>query len=183
MPHHKRDHEKDQPESKNDKAEDLLEQPSYEELIQKLNQAEQKSKEDRDRLLRFQAESENFAKRSKRELENAHKYALEKFANELLPIVDSLELSVINVPANLEPAAQAVIEGAQLTLRMFYTAMDKFGIKQVDPKGEPFNPEFQQAISMQEDANAKPNSVISVLQKGYVLNGRLLRPALVVVAK
>lgn len=166
-----------------DEGASLLTELSHEELIQKLNEAEQKCNEHWERILRMQAESENAARRVERDVANAHKYALDKFVNELLPIVDSLELAGASVPPEMQVAAQSVIDGVDLTLKMFYAAMEKFGVKQVNPAGEVFDPETQQAISMQEDPAAKPGTVISVLQKGYTLNNRLVRPALVVVAK
>lgn len=162
---------------------ELLTHPSYEELLQKLDEAEQKTNQYWERILRMQADAENATRRAERDLGNAHKYALEKFVGELLPIVDSLELCTTSVPADMQKAAHSVIEGVHLTLKMFYGAMEKFGVKQVNPVGQPFDPEFEQAISMQEDASVKPGTVISVLQKGYTLNNRLIRPALVVVAK
>lgn len=162
---------------------ELLEHPSYQELMKKLDEAEQKTNQHWERILRMQAENENMNRRVERDIANAHKYALEKFATELLPIVDSLELCIVSVPEDMKTAAESVTEGVKLTLKMFYAAFEKFGIKQVDPLGETFDPEFSQAISMQYDPKAAPGSVISVLQKGYTLNNRLLRPALVVVAK
>lgn len=156
---------------------------SPEVLLQKLNEAEQKATENWERVLRMQAESENALRRAERDVANAHKYALEKFVSELIPIIDSLELCENSVPADMRKAAQSVIDGVDLTLKMFYAAMEKFNVKQVNPVGEVFNPEFQQAISMQYDPNVQPGMVINVLQKGYTLNGRLVRPALVVVAK
>lgn len=148
-----------------------------------LTQAKQKVTEYWDKLLRLQAEMDNVERRKALEVENAHKYALKKFTGELLPIIDSLELSVLNVPENLDPAANSVVEGAKLTIKMFQSVMEKFGIKQINPVGEAFEPEHQQAISMQVDPTAKPGTVLSVLQKGYTLNNRLIRPALVVVSK
>ena len=162
---------------------ELLEHPSYQDLQQKLDDAEQKAQQNWDRVVRMQAENDNILRRAERDVTSAHKYALDKFVGELIPIIDSLELCVANVPANADGIVTAVIEGVQMTLKMFYTAMDKFGIKQVNPVSEPFNPEFEQAISTQESATLKPGTVISVLQKGYTLNSRLIRPALVVVAK
>jgi molecular chaperone GrpE len=156
---------------------------SHEELVQQLSEAEQKVNQYWERILRMQAESENVSRRAERDLANAHKYALEKFAAELLPIVDSLELCASSVPADMQEAAKPVIEGVELTLKMFYSALEKYGVKQVSPLNQPFNPEYEQAISTQEDASVSPNTVVSVLQKGYTLNGRLIRPALVVVSK
>lgn len=162
---------------------DLLAHPSYEELQQQLESCEQKVHEYWERILRMQADAENTARRQERDLSNAHKFALERFVNELLPIVDSLELSTKSVPENMLNAAESVIQGVELTLKMFYAAMEKFGIKQINPVSETFDPEFQQAISTQYDPDFKPGTVIAVLQKGYTLNNRLIRPALVVVAK
>ena len=163
---------------------ELLSHPSYEELMQKLTEAEQKADQYWERILRMQAENENAQRRLERDIANAHKYALDKFITELLPIVDSLELCVANVSKETQSnvGIQNILEGVHLTLKMFYAAMEKFGIKQINPVAEPFNPEFHQAISMQVDPKAKPGTVISVLQKGYTLNNRLIRPALVIVA-
>lgn len=147
---------------------------------QKLEEAEQKAAQYWERLLRMQAENENAMRRMERDVANAHKYALDKFVAELLPIIDSLELCISNTS---EESAASVIEGVNLTLKMFYAALEKFGVKQVNPVDQPFDPEHQQAISMQYDPAVKPGTVISVLQKGYTLNERLLRPALVIVSK
>lgn len=160
---------------------ELLSHPSYQELMQKLDEAEQKANQYWERLLRLQAENENTLRRTERDIANAHKYALEKFAIELLPIIDSLELCLTTAPQGA-PGTSAVLEGVELTLKMFGSALEKFGIQQINPVAEIFDPEFQQAISMQYDPNVKSGTVLSVLQKGYVLNNRLLRPALVIVA-
>jgi len=172
-----------EPELEDGNPSQLLTELSHEELIQKLNEVEQKSNEYWERLLRMQAESENSARRTERDVANAHKYALEKFVGDLLPIIDSLELSSTKLTDEMQKAAQPVIDGVELTLKMFNNTLERFGVQQVNPVGEVFNPETQQAISMQEDPNVKPGTVISVLQKGYTLNNRLVRPALVVVAK
>lgn len=179
---HKSHHEPEPKNSNQNPSEEELTTLSYEELVQKLTESEQKSTQLWERVLRMQADSDNAARRNERDVANAHKYALEKFVGELLPIVDSLELCITSAPADNKPAV-AIVEGVDLTLKMFYAAMEKFGIKQINPINEAFDPEFQQAISMQYDPKAKPGTVISVLQKGYTLNNRLVRPALVVVAK
>lgn len=160
--------------------EKLLTHPSYEEMLQKLDEADQKANQYWERILRMQAENENAVRRTERDVANAHKYALEKFVTELLPIIDSLELCISNTS---QDSVDPVIEGVNMTLKMFYSAMEKFGVVQINPVNEPFDPEHQQAISMQYDPAIKPGIVISVLQKGYTLNARLLRPALVVVSK
>ena len=133
-------------------------------------------------LLRTQAEMENLRKRQTRDLENAHKYGMEKFIQEILPIWDSLGLGLDAAKAD-EAGIETIREGMDLTLKMFNTAMDKFGLEEIDPTGAEFDPEMHQAMSMQMTADAKPNTVLNVFQKGYSLNGRLIRPAMVVVAK
>ncbi|MCG8379640.1 MAG: nucleotide exchange factor GrpE, partial [Proteobacteria bacterium] len=134
-----------------------------------------------DKALRAQAEMENLRKRTTRDMENAHKYALEKFVNELLPIIDSMELgmSASESAENIDDLR----EGMNLTLKMFAAAMEKFGVKTIDPQGEKFNPEQHEAVSMTEMEGSESGTVITVMQKGYELNGRLVRPAMVVVAK
>jgi len=144
--------------------------------------AEEKANQYWERILRQQAEMDNLHRRVERDVANAHKYALEKFVSELLPIVDSLERAMAT-HGNEESGAGTLLDGVNLTLKMFYAALEKFGVQQVDPVGQPFNPELHQAVSTQVDCDAKPGSVISVLQKGYLLNNRLVRPALVIVAK
>jgi molecular chaperone GrpE len=151
--------------------------------MQKLGEEELKSNQLWERILRMQADGENAKRRAERDIAAAHKFALERFVNELLPIVDSLELCIATVPKHIQQAAGSVIEGVELTLKMFYSAMEKFGVKQINPLLEPFDPEHQQAVSMEVNTSVKPGTVVSVLQKGYTLNDRLIRPALVVIAK
>lgn len=184
MPIDKQDHEGAQgaqTEGPTEKPTELLSHPSYEELMQQLDETEQKANQYWERVLRMQADNENALRRAERDVANAHKYALEKFIAELLPIIDSLELAASTDASDGQ--ATSILEGVKLTLKMFYTAIEKFGIKQLDPKSQPFNPELHQAISVQVDPKLAPGTVISVLQKGYTLNDRLVRPALVVVAQ
>ena len=146
-----------------------------------LEKLQEQSKVSLDKVVRAQAEMENLRKRAARDVENAHKYALEKFTNELLPIMDSLELGLsasVKVK-NLDD----LCKGMELTLEMFNTVMEKFGITMIEPKGEKFNPELHDAVSMQETNDSNSGIIIEVMQKGYTLNGRLIRPAMVVVAK
>jgi molecular chaperone GrpE len=143
--------------------------------------AEAKAAENWERYLRAQAEIDNLRKRAERDLENAHKYALERFAGELLAVRDSLELGVQAAASETDPVK--LREGTELTLRLLGKVMEKFSIEQLDPLGERFDPERHQAMTMQESAEAEPNTVLAVMQKGYLLSGRLLRPAMVVVAK
>ena len=150
-------------------------------LQRQLEKLQEQSKVSLDKVVRAQAEMENLRKRAARDVENAHKYALEKFTNELLPIMDSLELGLsASVKAkNLDN----LCKGMELTLEMFNTVMEKFGITMIEPKGEKFNPELHDAVSMQETNDSNSGIIIEVMQKGYTLNGRLIRPAMVVVAK
>jgi len=136
----------------------------------------------RDAVLRAKASEENIRRRAAQDVEKAHKFALNKFANELLPVVDNLERAI--GAADLEnEATKVLVEGVEMTLTSFTAALEKSGINQVDPKGDVFNPELHQAMTMIEVPGAEPNTVIDVMQKGYEMNGRLLRPAMVVVAK
>lgn len=156
--------------------------PSPEELTQVLEETKRKAEEHWNALLRSQAELENLRKRSAREVENAHKYGLERFLSELLPVKDSLELGVAAAQDDAVSVA-TVREGMELTLKMFKGAMDKFGVEEVDPQNEAFNPEFHQAMSIQETDKVASGTVLTVVQKGCLLNGRLVRPAMVIVAK
>jgi molecular chaperone GrpE len=151
------------------------------ELKAKLAAAEAKADENWDLLVRTKAEMDNTRRRTERELENAHKYALEKFAQELLPVIDSLEMGVA-AASDENTDIHKIREGTEMTLKMFETAIDKFGIKSVHPEGETFNPEHHQAMTMIDSPDHAPNTVINVMQKGYLLNERLVRPAMVVVS-
>ena len=150
-------------------------------LKKQLEKEKELSQTNKDLALRAQAEMDNLRKRTGRDVENAHKYALEKFVNELLPIMDSLELGIS--AAESAENIDDLREGMDLTVKMFNTAMDKFNVKAIDPQGEKFNPEQHEAVSMQEIEGAESGHVVTVMQKGYELNGRLVRPAMVVVAK
>ncbi|MBU5379309.1 nucleotide exchange factor GrpE [Pantoea septica] len=136
----------------------------------------------RDAQLRAQAEVENIRRRTEIDVEKAHKFALEKFANELLPVIDSLERA-LEVADKENPALASMIEGIELTLKSLLGAVRKFGVEVVGDTNVPFNPEIHQAMSMMESDDVAPNHVMMVMQRGYTLNGRLLRPAMVAVAK
>jgi molecular chaperone GrpE len=135
-----------------------------------------------DRALRVQAEAQNMIRRAERDVENARKFALERFVGALLPVIDNLERAQAAMGEPTE-ATRPVLEGVQLTHRSFLDVMQKFEVAAVDPTGETFNPELHQAMSVVEAPDAAPNSVVAVMQKGYTLNGRLVRPAMVVVAR
>ena len=147
-----------------------------------LAEARRVAAEHLDRALRAQAEIENVRRRLERDVQNAHKFALERFVSELLPIRDSLELG-LSASAEKGASAASIAEGVELTLRMLEQAMAKFGVSVVDPAGEPFDPEYHQAMTMQESDTAEPGTVLTVVQKGCLLNERLVRPAMVIVAK
>lgn len=152
-----------------------------ESLQAQLQAAQQTAEDNWTKLVRLQAEMDNLRKRTARDIENAHKYALDKFVNELLPVIDSLELG-INA-ADTSGDAEGLRQGMELTLQKFLDVIGKFGVEEINPLGEKFNPEMHEAVSMQESAEAEPGTVITVMQKGYTLNQRLIRPAMVVVAK
>lgn len=144
-----------------------------------------KVKEFQEQMLRSQAETQNVRRRAEMDVEKAHKFALEKFVKELLPVADSLEKAVESTEGH-ENAGEVVAnirEGVEMTLSLFMNSLQKFNVKQLNPLGEPFNPQQHEAMSMVPAPDAEPNSVIAVVQKGYTLNDRLVRPAMVVIAK
>ena len=149
------------------------------ELIGQIREAEKKAEENWEQLLRAKAEMENLRRRTQRDLENAHKYGMEKFVTELLPVKDSMELGL----AAKDASAESLREGMELTLNMLNKAFDKLGLAEIDPQNEPFNPELHQAMTTQPSADVEPNTVLTVMQKGYTLNERLVRPAMVIVSK
>jgi molecular chaperone GrpE len=153
-----------------------------EELKLELIKAQEKAHENWDKAIRTQAEMENLKRRTQKDLEDTHKFALTNFAKEILPVFDSLVLGLQAATGDSEDV-QKFREGSELTIKQFEALFAKFKIETVDPLGELFNPEQHQAMLMQDIENAVPNTVVNVFQKGYLLNGRLLRPAMVVVAK
>jgi molecular chaperone GrpE len=138
-----------------------------------------KADENWEKYVRAAAELENVRKRASRDVENAHKFALERFATDLLAVSDSLEMALA---ADEDASAESFRQGTEATLKLLSTIMQRFGVEEVDPLGEPFDPNLHEAMTMQPSATAEPGSVLTVFQKGYTLNGRLLRPARVVVA-
>ncbi len=158
-----------------------VDQETLEAVQNELDQALLKVKENWDLYLGAHAEMENLRKRTEREVQNAHKFALERFCNELLPARDSLELGL--AAASDETDITKLREGVELTLKQLAAAMEKFGVSQLDPLGERFNPTHQEAMAMLPTDQSEPNTVVQVVQKGYVLNDRLIRPAKVIVAQ
>jgi molecular chaperone GrpE len=155
--------------------------PSVDALQTALGEAARKADEYRDELLRARAELENVIKRSGKEVANAHKYALERFVADLLPVKDSLDLG--RAASHQSADVAAIREGLDLIVKMLDATLSKHGIKAIEPQGERFNPELHQAMTMQESKDSAPGTVLGVVQKGYSLNDRLLRPAMVIVAK
>ena len=157
-----------------------LDHPSYVELEEKLTLAEQKAHENWEKSVRALAELDNVRRRMEREVANAHKYGAEKLISALLPIVDSLE-QALQLAEKSDDAAMH--EGLELTMKLFIDALQKFDVTQLDPMGEPFDPQQHEAMAMQVVPDAEPNTVVAVFQKGYKLSDRVIRPARVVVAK
>ena len=151
-------------------------------LEMELQEARDEAASHLDDFLRARAELENLSKRSARDLENAHKFGLERFMTELLPVKDSVELG-LSAAGDGEADADKLREGLTLTLKLFDAASEKFGLQEVNPEGQSFDPEYHQAMSIQAAEGVEPGTVVTVVQKGYLLNDRLLRPAMVIVAQ
>ena len=159
--------------------EPAAEGPSLEDQIEALQQALAEAKES---ALREAAEAQNARRRAEKDVESARKFALEKFAGELLPVVDNLERAMELADTSNEQV-KALVDGVALTHKSFIDALRKFQVEQLNPEGTPFDPQHHQAMSMVENPDCEPNTVLAVMQKGFLLNGRLLRPAMVVVSK
>ena len=163
-------------------VETSVDQDMIAELSKKLALAEQKVKDQQDSVIRAKAEMENVRRRATQDVEKAHKFALDKFADGLLPVIDSMEMAISHADKEDE-ALKPMIEGVELTLKSMLTTIEKFGLTVIDPKDQAFDPEKHQAMSMQAVDGVPANQVIAVMQKGYELNGRLIRPAMVMVSK
>ena len=155
---------------------------TLDELKKELAEAKQKAQDNWDKALRIQAEMEDLKKRTQKDLEDAHRFALTSFAKELLSVLDSLVLGLQAATGDSEEVKK-FREGSELTIKQFESVLAKYNIVAIDPLGQPFNAEHHQAMVMQVVEGAEANTVVNVFQKGYILNGRLLRPAMVVVAK
>lgn len=157
-------------------------QEGHDTLSARIAELEEQLAAAQDQALRTAAEAQNIRRRSEQDVEKAHKFALEKFANDLLPVVDSLERG-LELSSAEDEAIKPMREGIELTLKMLHDTLKRFQIEALDPHGEPFNPEHHQAMATEESATLEPNTVARVFQKGYLISGRLLRPAMVVVSK
>ena len=150
---------------------------------QALDAALEQAQNAKDDLLRVQAEMQNLRRRTEQDIEKAHKYGQEKLSIELLAVMDNLERAQEAASNSEDEAIKAIREGVDLTVKGFADCFKKFNIETVDPLGEPFDPQLHQAMSMQENTESEPNTVIAVMQKGYTLHGRVIRPAMVMVSK
>jgi len=153
------------------------------ELSEELDVAQTEAKKNYELFLRTQAEMENIKRRAQRDLENAHKFGIKKLVEELVPVFDGLEQGLQIELDETDETLKQMHTGLQLTYNILLDTLNKYGIEQLSPEGQAFNPEHHEAISMVEAEGVAPNTVITVFQKGYILNGRLLRPARVIVAK
>jgi len=162
-------------------ATELGDEASSEELLLTLQDAQDKADEHWNQLLRVKADFDNYQRRTKRELENAHKFALDGFVRGLLPVIDSLEMGLAAAQTSVSESDK-LHEGMEMTLKMFQGVLEKFGVKAINPDGEKFNPDLHQAMTMQPSPDVEPNTVLTVFQKGYLLNDRLVRPAMVIVS-
>lgn len=160
-----------------------VEQEEGNSLEQALEKAEEQASRAKDDLLRVQAEMQNLRRRTEQDIEKAHKFGQEKFSIELLAVMDNLERSLEAAGDSEDETVKAISEGVNLTLKSFADCFAKFNIETVDPLGEPFDPQLHQAMSIQENTDSEPNTVIAVMQKGYTLHGRVIRPAMVMVSK
>jgi molecular chaperone GrpE len=167
-------------ENEQNETEDLL---SVEQALEKIEEAELAAEKSKDDVLRVQAEMQNLRRRTEQDVEKAHKYGQEKFSIELLSVMDNLERALDAASQHDDETVKAIYDGVNLTLKSFMDCFSKFNIEVIDPLGEPFDPQKHQAMSIQENPEAEPNTVISVLQKGYTLHGRVIRPAMVMVSK
>lgn len=158
----------------------VAENPEAEVLSARVEELEQTLAETKDQAMRTAAEAQNVRRRAEQDAEKARKFALEKFVKELLPVVDSLEKALESMG---NEASEAHLEGVSMTLKMQHDVLAKFGVEVVDPHGEPFDPQYHEAMAMVPNPDMEPNTVMEVMQKGYLLNGRLVRPAMVVVSQ
>ena len=162
---------------------DFSEDLSLDQTLEKLAAAQLAAEDAKDDLLRVQAEMQNLRRRTEQDIEKAHKYGQEKFSIELLSVMDNLERALTAASEHEDDSVKAIYDGVDLTLKSFIDCFSKFNIETLDPLGEPFDPQTHQAMGMQENPEVEPNTVIAVMQKGYTLHGRVIRPAMVMVAK
>lgn len=156
---------------------------SLEQALERLSAAEISLASHQADVLRLHADMQNLRRRAEQDVEKAHKYGQERLVSELLPVMDNLERALQVAGEQENELLSALRQGVELTLKSFVGCLNKFNVQAVDPVGEPFDPQFHQAMGMQESTTAEPDTVIAVMQKGYTLNGRVLRPAMVMVSR
>ncbi|MEX1196843.1 MAG: nucleotide exchange factor GrpE [Pseudohongiellaceae bacterium] len=167
----------------NEAAEDSGEGLSREQALQRLTEAEEKLASQKEEVLRAHAEVHNMRRRTEQDVEKAHKYGQEKLVGELLAVIDNLERALQAVPDKEDPQVQALYQGVELTLKSFMDTLNRFNVQSIDPEGEPFDPQRHEAMTLQENDEVEPNTVVAVMQKGYTLHGRVIRPARVIVSR
>lgn len=166
-----------------DSADTLREDLTLEQALERLDQAEAAAAAHQADILRLHADMQNVRRRAEQDVEKAHKYGQEKLVSDLLPVLDNLERALQAVDGDEHEKLGALRQGVELTLKSFLDCLKKFNVSVIDPAGEPFDPQYHQAMGMQESTTAEPDTVIAVMQKGYSLNGRVLRPAMVMVSR
>ncbi len=164
-------------------ADTPLEDLSLEQALERLDQAEAAAAGHQADILRLHADMQNVRRRAEQDVEKAHKYGQEKLVSDLLPVLDNLERALQAVDGDEHEKLGALRQGVELTLKSFLDCLRKFNVNVIDPVGEPFDPQYHQAMGMQESTTAEPDTVIAVMQKGYSLHGRVLRPAMVMVSR
>ncbi|MEJ6559104.1 MAG: nucleotide exchange factor GrpE [Candidatus Thioglobus sp.] len=162
--------------------ETTTQEPQADDLQTQLEEAQQSTKDNWDKLLRAQAEMENLKRRNAKDLENAHKFALDSFVKALLEVKDSLTMG-LKIAQEDSASVESITEGLEMTDKVFTSTLEKFGVETINPKGEAFNPEFHEAVTMLPMPDQESNSVLEVIQAGFTLNGRLVRPAMVIVVQ
>jgi len=162
--------------------ETTTQEPQADDLQTQLEEAQQSTKDNWDKVLRAQAEMENLKRRNAKDLENAHKFALDGFVKALLEVKDSLTMG-LKIAQEDSASVESITEGLEMTDKVFTSTLEKFGVETINPKGEAFNPEFHEAVTMIPMPDQESNSVLEVIQAGFTLNGRLVRPAMVIVVQ
>ena len=178
----KKKEQKTQKSASNKAKEELEDNSKIEDLESQLQEAQQSAKDNWDKLLRSQAEMENLKRRTTKDLENAHKFALDGFVKALLEVSDSLTMCIKSATAE-KATIETTTEGLELTMKVFNSTLEKFGVESINPIDEKFDPELHEAVTMVPMPDKKSNTVLEVIQTGFTLNGRLVRPALVIVVQ
>lgn len=178
----KKKEQKTQKSASNKAKEELEDNSKIEDLESQLQEAQQSAKDNWDKLLRSQAEMENLKRRTTKDLENAHKFALDGFVKALLEVSDSLTMGIKSAKDE-KATIETTTEGLELTMKVFNSTLEKFGVESINPVDEKFNPELHEAVTMVPMPDKKSNTVLEVIQTGFTLNGRLVRPALVIVVQ